>query len=430
MRQNETLRDYFSFAYDYLDDNGFDISSLKPRDIRYCLHFFAGSDLKDFRQGNLVTYAFESMVMMIILSLVCWKTASFLEMEKWCRLHRKEMKRWGIIKDDRTPSHDTFRRFVMLFDPKPLRNEINSLIEKMFRMIARKSRAKLPAMSQLSADGKELRGTGRGEGTRNPQKNLATLNLYMASLGVCVSDIAITEKESEIPTLLKAIEKMDLRKTVITADALHCQRNTCSEIRKKKGHYVFIVKKNQQELRQEIEARFLKAKAGSTEHYEMSKRVFDVLPLRNVSKKYLGTDWPGQKAYVRMVSNAGGRKNNETMYFITDLKDGRQTCEVICNRWEIEGDYHYGKDTLLSEDEWSFANKEMAGNIATYNSIIMSLYKVTMLLCHFKSPSYARMFIASDPSYNIPLIIESLHGKSLKAEIEKIQNGKKDKKNG
>lgn len=425
MRQNETLKDYFSFTYNYLSDNDFDINSLKSRDIKYCLHFFEKSDLKDFRQENLVTYKFESMVMMIVLSLVCWKTASFLEMARWCKLHRKEMKRWGIIKGDKTPSHDTFRRFVMLFDPKPLRNEINSLIEKMFKMIAKKSKAELPTMNQLSADGKELRGTGRSEGTKNPQKNLATLNLYMTSLGVCINDIAITEKESEIPTLLKAIEQMNLKNTVITADALHCQRNTCDEIKKKKGHYVFIVKKNQQELREEIKARFEKTKSEKTEHYEMSKRAFDVLPLKNISKKYLGTNWPGQKAYVKMISNAGGRKNNEEMYFITDLNDSKQICEVICNRWEIEGDYHYGKDMLLSEDEWSFANKAMAGNIAVYNSIIMALYKVTMMLCHFKSPSYARMFIASDPSNNIPLILESLNGKSLKAEIEKIQNQNK-----
>lgn len=425
MRQNKTIKDYFSVTFDYLKESGFDVGSLKSRNIRYCLHFFGKSDLRDFRNLSLVKYKFDSMIMMIILSLACWKTSSFLEMERWCRQNRKKLRKWGIIKGDDTPSHDTFRRFVMLFDPKPLRKKINALIEEMFKMVARKSNAKLPCLDQMAADGKELRGTGRGKDTRNPQRNLATMNLVMLGLNVCISDVVIAKKDSEIPTLIDSIESMDLRRTVITADALHCQRNTCEKILEKKGHYVFIVKNNQQELRDEIEARFDAAKENVLQHHEMSERKFDVLPVKDIAKNYAGTEWPGQKAYIRMASNAGKREGNEVMFFITDLKDGEQACEAICNRWQIEGDYHYGKDMLLYEDEWSFANKEMAGNIAVYNSILMSLYKVTMVLCHYSSPSDARMFIASSPEENIPLILEALKGRSLRTEIEKIQEQKK-----
>lgn len=51
---------------------------------------------------------------------------------------------------------------------------------------------------------------------------------------------------------------MDLKKTVITFDALHTQKETCNIIASKKGIYVAPVKDNQPGLREEILEKFKK----------------------------------------------------------------------------------------------------------------------------------------------------------------------------
>lgn len=51
---------------------------------------------------------------------------------------------------------------------------------------------------------------------------------------------------------------MDLKKTVITFDALHTQKETCNTIASKKGIYVAPVKDNQPGLREEILEKFKK----------------------------------------------------------------------------------------------------------------------------------------------------------------------------
>jgi len=56
------------------------------------------------------------------------------------------------------------------------------------------------------------------------------------------------KKESEIPSVRKLIEMLDLKNVTFTLDALHCQEKTLKTIRETKNHYIIGVKKNQKNL--------------------------------------------------------------------------------------------------------------------------------------------------------------------------------------
>ena len=96
---------------------------------------------------------------------------------------------------------------------------------------------------------------------------------------------------------------MELKKTVITFDALHTQRETCNIIASKKGIYVAPVKDNQSGLREEILARFRKYEQTPKKKIttlDTEKRNFRFISLPS---NYDDCGFTGMKTFVEMVSH-------------------------------------------------------------------------------------------------------------------------------
>jgi predicted transposase YbfD/YdcC len=83
-----------------------------------------------------------------------------------------------------------------------------------------------------------------------------------------VGQIAVEEKTNEIPKLPELLKPLPLKDAVVTADALHTQRETARFIvEEKQADYLFIVKDNQPDLRQDISDLNLTAfPPGGNEH--------------------------------------------------------------------------------------------------------------------------------------------------------------------
>lgn len=90
----------------------------------------------------------------------------------------------------------------------------------------------------LAVDGKSLRGASI-DGAR-PH----LLSALDHDHGVVLGQRAVADKGSEIPALQDLLEPMDLIGTVVTADALHCQRETATWLTDRGADYVLTVKGN------------------------------------------------------------------------------------------------------------------------------------------------------------------------------------------
>ena len=92
-----------------------------------------------------------------------------------------------------------------------------------------------------AVDGKVLRGSGRTDG-----KPLQLLSAVSHRLRLTVAQEPIAEKSSEIPALPPLLKKLPLEKTLITADALHCQQESARFVTQELGgDYLFGLKGNQ-----------------------------------------------------------------------------------------------------------------------------------------------------------------------------------------
>lgn len=225
-----------------------------------------------------------------------------------------------------------------------------------------------------SVDGKEAHGSGRSEDTKNPQRNINVLNVYSNSDCLCIHSKPVETKTNEIPVAQEILRMMELKKTVITFDALHTQRETCNIIASKKGIYVAPVKDNQSGLREEILARFKKYEQTPKKKIttlDTEKRNFRFISLPS---NYDNCGFTGMKTFVEMVSHI--RKKAITMYFISNTKDTELIAEAIERRWEIENNFHKEKDIYLNEDDIHFTNKTSINNIVILNNLALALAKI------------------------------------------------------
>lgn len=99
----------------------------------------------------------------------------------------------------------------------------------------------ISVLERLAVDGKVLRGSGRGDG-----KALQLLSAVSHRLCLTVAQEPIQEKSNEIPALQPLLKKLPLQKTLITADALHCQQESARFVTQELGgDYIFGLKGNQ-----------------------------------------------------------------------------------------------------------------------------------------------------------------------------------------
>jgi len=70
-----------------------------------------------------------------------------------------------------------------------------------------------------------------------------------------IAQEAVKEKSNEIPALRSMLKDKDIEGCIITADAMHTQKETARFIvQDKKADYVFTVKDNQKNLLDDIKA--------------------------------------------------------------------------------------------------------------------------------------------------------------------------------
>jgi len=72
--------------------------------------------------------------------------------------------------------------------------------------------------------------------------------------GVVLGQVEVGAKTNEIPMFTQLLDRLDIAGAVITADALHAQREHACYLARRGAHYVITVKGNQPSLRAQLAA--------------------------------------------------------------------------------------------------------------------------------------------------------------------------------
>ena len=135
----------------------------------------------------------------------------------------------------------------------------------------------------------------------------------------------VEEKSNEITAIPKLLDALELSGTVVTIDAMGCQRTIAEKIIEKKADYILAVKENQGHLLEEIKDSFqmLAADAVAEEidfgHGRVEQRRCSVIADLGLLEK--APEWASLRALVRIEAEryhkATGKTETEIRYYIS-----------------------------------------------------------------------------------------------------------------
>ena len=269
------------------------------------------------------------------------------------------------------PSHDTFNRVFAALDPEEMERGFVAWVSSI---------AKLTAGEVVAIDGKALCGT------REIGKKQIThmVSAWAEGNGLVLGQRKVDEKSNEITAIPKLLNALELAGTVVTIDAMGCQREIAKRIVEKRADYVLAVKDNQGLLAEQVRDSFLLLEAAAVAeeidcgHGRVEQRRCAVIADLSLVEK--SAEWASLQGLVRIESEryhkATGKIEREIRYYITSLRpDARRLNSVIRQHWGIENKLHWVLDVGFGEDLDRKRAGHAAQNFSVLNRIALNLLK-------------------------------------------------------
>lgn len=114
------------------------------------------------------------------------------------------------------PSKSTLTRVIALINPKMLSLSIVCILKNLIKN----------KETQIMLDGKAIKSTDAIK-TIETMMNIVTA---YTNTGISLGQIVVDSKSNEIPAVRELVELLDVEGTIITADAMHCQKETAEAI--------------------------------------------------------------------------------------------------------------------------------------------------------------------------------------------------------
>jgi len=298
-----------------------------------------------------------------VCSVICGAT-SFVDMEDFgCAKFDWLAERLKL--ESGIPSHDTFRRVFSLINPEQFR---------ICFMAWTKAISKAVDGDIIAFDGKTLRSTFN---TTTGLSAIQVLNAWSNANDLYVGQMKVDGKSNEITAMPELMKLMDIRGSVVTADALNCQKEIASQIIGQGGDYVLALKSNQQSLHEDVKLFF---EDGISEgfdvpcnflenddwgHGRVENRKCWMVGVEHLNWFEHRNEWKGLRSIVCV----------ERRYFISSLFDMAKIAKSIRYHWCVENKLHWVMDVDFDEDACRARTDHAPENFALLRQIAHNLIK-------------------------------------------------------
>lgn len=350
----------------------------------YSLLLSFAHDVDDFRTGNRLYYPSCSIVFMAFIGILCggqdWD--DIVEIAESSEDLLSEYLGSCFVG---VPSHDTFSRFFSLVNP----HSLEQAFRKTMTSLQSRLRGELDK-SETPEDKEVVAFDGKYANAVTDVSDLNVVTAYATGTGLSLGQQVADKKMNEPEQLRKLVNSLYLAGTIITADALHCQKESIKAINEAKADYLIIVKANQEKLYEGIlegiRVENNRNKAKWIDHAEEITRGHGREEIRTChSCSHLGwipkcgEEWPGIKSYGTITSQrtivATGETSTQTRCFISSLdKDALNQLHIIRRHWKIENNLHWQLDVSFNEDDTRMKKNQLL-NIALLRKMAMPVLK-------------------------------------------------------
>ena len=335
----------------------------------------------DSRQQSKVRHKLKD-ILIIVLFATFADADDWVEIGMFAKIHEAYLRKY-IALENGVPSHDTIQRAMAMMSPEFLQR-----IQAQFQeTLNRENGEKLKKI--LSIDGKTMRGN-----KRNGEKPCHIVSAWNGEDGFCLGQTAVDEKSNEIKAIPVLLDHINIRKQVVTIDAMGTQVDIAKKIRKKHGDYVLALKKNHKCPYFEVEEYFKdedfqKKIRESGGYYRKADKAHGREEIREYYQTD-DTDWITQRAEWVGLKSIGMEKKTlkrkdgsvsvECRYFISSLKtDIALFSRAVRQHWSVEV-MHWHLDVTFREDANHTIDKNSAQNLNIIRKFCLSVLKLVEIV--------------------------------------------------
>lgn len=278
------------------------------------------------------------------------------------------------------PSRDCIRNLLMALRPEAFQRCFRDWIAN--AIVTDDGRpARLVAI-----DGKTLRRSHDGSNGLGP---LHIVSAWASEHGIALGQVATEEKSNEITAIPRLLEQIELHKTLVTIDAMGCQKDIARDIVAGGGDFVIAVKDNQPKLAEAIrtcvleqldrdpaETKHRTHETVDRGHGRVEERLYFLTKVPSAFA--VATEWPWVKAIgyaVRVTRHPDGRESDEVRYYVLSrYLSGKRFAEAVRGHWGIES-MHWVLDVTFREDESRTRERVLANNLSWLRRFAVTLLK-------------------------------------------------------
>ena len=274
------------------------------------------------------------------------------------------------------PSHDTFRRVFMLIDP----NAFEACFTAWVKGITTRGEQEVVAI-----DGKTVR---RSFDRGREQSPLHLVSAWASEQGLVLGQRRVDDKSNEITAIPELLDVLSLEHTLVTLDAMGCQKAVAQRILERQADYLLVLKANHGNAYEAVQSHFDShcfehdadlrpvVDAFDDSHGRLVRRRVFVSP--DAAMLPALADWPGLRTVLAVESIRGlkgsGKVEADIRYFLSSSSaEAPVLAQAIRRHWSIENNLHWVLDVTFREDDSRIRDPSAVRNFALLRKIALNL---------------------------------------------------------
>ena len=270
---------------------------------------FTLEDHRRSEKGN-IRYSLQEIVLVWLCGMICG-LQTYADIE-WHAQSNISFFQKFFPYNYSAPSRNTIARFVGAIDPKHMNNLL------MVTLSTLRKEDNEEKLETIALDGKALRGLQADE----TKSTVHLVSAFDSTNGIVLTQEAVPEKSNEITAFKSILSVIDLKKKVITIDALGTQKEIAQTIKTRRGDYILGVKGNQKTLHEAVKEYFAQGEfdKNTTSFYKELEKGHGRIEKRSSTVTTCpwlkGEGWAGLKSIVMVVSGKLFKERPQLLFAI------------------------------------------------------------------------------------------------------------------
>ncbi len=334
--------------------------------------------LKDPRKNNRnIRHNLSDMLLLTVLAVICG-AEGWVDVERFGKAKENLLSQILLLPNG-IPSHDILGDLFARLCPETFQTCFHSWVQSMVTL----SKGEIVAI-----DGKTLRRSFKEPGKKGA---IHMVSAWATGNQLVLGQYKVDEKSNEITAIPELLKLLNLSGSIVTIDAMGCQKKIAKAIRNADADYVLAVKENQKILYDEIKTcldavidqDFMNDKTHYIETVDKNHGRIETRRYWIIEE----VDWiSGIENWADLVSIgvveskrveiSTGTTSIERRYYIASINaDVRLFASAVRKHWGIENSLHWCLDVTFREDDSRIRQGFAAQNMAVVRHIALNFLK-------------------------------------------------------